>query len=88
MGNMSEEFLQFSRMEQLLRLIKVKFHDEEDKSISSTLHDRRTNTSLVQHLSILLSQMFSALWIVFLPLIGSQNLSHPIATLVLRADIQ
>ena len=62
MGNVSEDFLQFSRNELLHYLLDVHvFHDEEDESISSIFHNRRMNIPLVQHRSKFFSQ-----WELFL----------------------
>ena len=47
MGNVSEDFLQFSRIELLHHLRDAHvFHDEEDESISAIFHNRRVNIDL------------------------------------------
>ena len=49
--NDPDDCLSFSRIQSLHHLLEVDFHDEEDGSISSTLHNRRANIFLVQHRS-------------------------------------
>ena len=93
----SEEFLSFSRIEQLHHLLYAHVvHEEEDASISSILHNRRINISLVQHRSKFFSQQELFLgksgqvlfFVVLLQsLIGMQNPSHPILTFILRAEL-
>ena len=96
-GNVSGDFLSFSRIELLhLLLDAFEVNDEEDTSLSSILHKRRKNISLVQHQSKFSSQseLFSGksqqvlFFVVLLwPLIGMQNLSHRISTHILRAEL-
>ena len=47
--NDHEGDLLFSRIQSLHHCLEVGFHDEEDKSISSTLDNRRANIFVVQH---------------------------------------
>ena len=49
--NVSEYDLLISRIQSLTHFLEVDFRDEEDESISSTLHDRRLTILLVQHKS-------------------------------------
>ena len=96
-GNVSDDSLKLSRIEPLHHLLDVlDFHVEEDEPISSIFHNRRANIPLVQHRSKFFSQ-----WELFLEnsrpvlffvvllwlLIGMQNLSHPISTHILRAEL-
>ena len=85
--NVSEDCLLFSRIQSLHHLLWVDFHDEEDESISSTLHNRRLNILLVQHQSKFFPQKDEFLWmswqnLVFVvllwPLIGLQSHLHSI----------
>ena len=46
--NKSEDCLLFSRIQSLHHRFEVDFHDEEDGSISSTLHNRRSNIFLLK----------------------------------------
>ena len=94
--NVSEDCLWFSRIQSLHHFLWVDFHDEEDESISSTLHNRRLNILLVQHRSKFFPQEEKFLWmswqnLVFVvllrPLIGMQNPSHPILTHIIRAQL-
>ena len=94
----SEDFPSFSRNEPLHHLLDVlSENDEEDESLSSTHRIRRENVSLVQcqsnssfqwGLFLVKSQQVLFFVVLLLPLIGLQNLSHPVVTFVLRADLQ
>ena len=91
----SEDFLQFSRNELLhLLLNALVVNDKEDMLLSSTLHNRRKNISLVQCQSnsfsqwgLVLVKSWQVLFFValLLPLIGMKNLSHSVLTHILRA---
>ena len=72
-------------------------NDEEETLLSSIIHNRIKNISLVQYQSKSSSQwelllvkgrqvLFSV--VLLLPLIGMQNLSHPVLTHILRADLR
>ena len=80
-----------------LLLDVLDFHDEEDESISSKCQNRRVNVSQVQYRSnsffpwerfLMMSQQVLFFVVLLLPLIGLQNLSHPVVMHVLRADLQ
>ena len=65
-------------------------NDEEDTPLSSILHDRRKNISLVQHQSkfqldlfLVKSQQVLVFVVLLWPWIGMQNISHPILTHIL-----
>ena len=93
----SEDFLSLSRNEPLhLLLDALVVNDEEDMLLSSILHNRRKNISLVQCQSNSFFQWERFLvksWqvlffvVLLLPLIGMQNLLHPVLTHILRADL-
>ena len=93
----SEDFPWFSRNESL-RLLLDSFvvNDEEDELLSSIPHIRRKNITLVQHRSKFFSQWELSLGksqqvlffvVLLVPLIGLQNLSHPVVAHILRADL-
>ena len=94
----SEDFPLFSRNEPLHLLLDVlSVNDEEDELLSSIPRIRRENISLVQYQSnsffqwkqfLVKSQQVLFFVVLLLPLLGMQNLSHPVLTHVLRAVIQ
>ena len=94
----SADFPLFSRNEPLhLFLDVLSVNDEEDELLSSIPRIRRKNVSLVQCQSnsfrpwerfLVKSQQVLFFVVLLLPLIGSQNLVHPVVTLDLRADLQ
>ena len=94
----SEDFPLFSRNEPLHRLLDVlSVSDEEDELLSSIPRTRRKNVSLVQYRSnsfspwerfLVKSQQVLFFVVLLLPLIGMQNLSHPVVTHILRAVLQ
>ena len=94
-GHVSGDFLWFSRIQSLHRCLEVDFHDEEDELISSTLHNRRKNifpgsTSVqvlfpIRNCSWGRASRFLFFVVLLWPLIGMQNLSHPVLTHILRS---
>ena len=92
-----KNFLICSRNEPLhLFLVVLSVSDEEDELLSSKLRTQRENVSLVQYRSNSFSQWerFSVksqqvlfFVVLLLPLIDTQNLSHPVVTHILRADL-
>ena len=71
-------------------------NDEEETSLSSIPRNRRKNISLVQcqpnsffqwWLFLVKSQQVLFFVVLLPPLIGMQNLSHPVLTHILRADL-
>ena len=96
-GNVSDDFLYFSRNEPLHPLFDALADDEEDGLLSSKLRTQRENVSLVQYQSnsfcpweqfLVNSQQVLFFVVLLLPLIGMQNPSHSVATFVLQADLQ
>ena len=94
----SEDFLSFSRNEPL-RLLLDAFvvNDEEETLLSSILHTRRKNISLVQYQSnsffqwkqfLVKSQQVLFFVVLLWPSIGMQNLLHSVLTHILRADLR
>ena len=94
----SEDFLLFSRNEPLHFFLDVlSVNDEEDEPLFAKLRTQRKNFSPVKINLILscpweqfLMKSQQVLFFVFLllPLIGSQNLVHPVVAHVFRADLQ
>ena len=90
-------FSLFSRNEPLHPLLDVLAeNDEEDQSLSSKLRTQRENVSLVQYqfnsffpweCFLMKSQQVLLFVVLLLPLIGLQNLSHPVVTHILRAEL-
>ena len=97
-GMDSEDFHLFSRNEPLHLLLDVlSVSDEEDESLSSKPRTRRENVSRVQYRSnsffpwerfLVKSRQVLFFVVLLLPLIGIQNLLHPIVTHILRAVLQ
>ena len=98
MGIDSQDFLSFSRIEPLRLLLDVlSVNDEEDELLSSIPRIRRENISPVQYqckfssqqeLFLVKSRQVLFFVVLLLPLNGMQNLSHPVVTHILRADLQ
>ena len=94
---LTEDFPSFSRNEALRFLLDaLVVNDEEETLLSSIPRIRRENISLVQHRSnsffqwerfLVKSQQVLFFVVLLLPSIGMQNLSHPILTHVLRAEL-
>ena len=86
----SEDFLLFSRNEPLHPLLDVLAENvEENELLSSKRRTQRENVSLVQYQSnsffpwerfLVKSQQVLFFLVLLLPLIGMQNLSHPVVT--------
>ena len=94
----SADFPSFSRNEPLrLLLDALVVNDQEERLLSSILHTRKKNISLVRYRSnsffhwerfSVKSQQVLFFVVLLLPSFGMQNLLHSVLTHILRADLR